>query len=90
MLEAAAAGLPMVTFDLPSLRDMLDDGKNAVVVERVGDEDRFVEATLAALDGLPAHQQCAMSMWDELRQRFDNTSSANDELDRTYTGARSG
>ena len=89
VVEAVAAGLPVVAYDLPPLRDMVTDGRNGVIATPIGDPIAFTEATLSALDNLSTHQEWATLMWDQLRDRFDNTASANDELDRTYLAARS-
>ena len=88
-LEAAASGLPLVTFDLPSLREIVQDGVNGIRAQPVGDAAAFTRSMLSALENLSTFQLAAVHVWWELRERFDTTASANDDLERIYASARS-
>ena len=49
VLEAMAAGLPIVAFSLPSFRGVVDDGASAALVP-LGDADQFTRTVVQVLD----------------------------------------
>ncbi|MFV1992038.1 MAG: glycosyltransferase, partial [Acidimicrobiales bacterium] len=52
VLEAMAAQLPVVAFDIPPVREISDDGRVATLVP-IGDTDAFVAALESAIDSGP-------------------------------------
>ena len=50
VLEAMAAQVPVVAFDIPPVREITDDGRVATLV-RVGDREAFVAGLESAIDG---------------------------------------
>ena len=46
MLEAAGVGLPIVATEVSGTRDLIEDGKNGIVVPRVGDVAAFAAALM--------------------------------------------
>lgn len=50
VLEAMAAQVPVVAFDIPPVREITDDGRVATLV-RIGDREAFVAGLESAIDG---------------------------------------
>lgn len=62
LVEALAAGTPIVALDAPGVRDVLEDGKNGRLLPADASEETFVQA-LVGLAGLPPSER------EELRRR---------------------
>ena len=76
ILEAFAAGLPVVATDVVGLRGILDDRRNSLVVP-VGDA-RALARALAALAGQPSlRESLARSGQDDFAKRFELSASAD-------------
>jgi glycosyltransferase involved in cell wall biosynthesis len=77
VMEAAAAGLPTVAFDVPGLRDSVEDGVTGVLA---GDEDAFLDAwTRLATDtsvraqmSAAARRRAATFTWDRAVASFED------------------
>jgi glycosyltransferase involved in cell wall biosynthesis len=76
VMEAAAAGLPTVAFDVPGLRDSIDDGVTGVLAP---DEDAFLDAwtrlgtdaTTRARMSDAARRRAATFTWDRAVDSFE-------------------
>ena len=71
LLEAAATGRPMVGFDAPGVRDLIDTGENGLLVE-LGD----AAALARALEELTANADTRRAMGQAARLRVENHYSA--------------
>lgn len=79
VLEALAAGLPMIAYDIPPVREATDDGRLATLVP-VGDVDRL-GSELAELLLDPSKQQAGeKSRWVEETHDPDEVASRVEEL----------
>ena len=90
VLEAQAAGLPVVASDLPVLREFLSDGEDCVMVP-VGDAEALAGALVAAReDGGLRARIVAGGRATAGRFTWDAAAAAHEELYERIAGARVG
>jgi glycosyltransferase involved in cell wall biosynthesis len=70
LLEAALAGLPIVTTDMPGCRDVISDRSTGLLV-RPRDPRRLARAILELLDDRLAAQRMAVRARAHVRARFN-------------------
>lgn len=70
LLEAAAAGRPIVTSDAPGCREVVDGGRLGPLVP-VGDAAALTEALAGLLLNAPKRQALGAALADFARERFD-------------------
>ena len=68
VLEAMAAKVPVVAFDIPPIREITNQGRVAYLVA-VGNAERLAEATTAVLDGSTPDLADLAHNW--VRERYD-------------------
>lgn len=68
VLEAMAAKVPVVAFDIPPIREITNEGRVAYLVA-VGNAERLAEATTAVLDGSAPDLTDLAHNW--VRERYD-------------------
>lgn len=88
VLEAMAAGKPIVAFDLPSFAE-LGDGRSALALAPIGDEPALTSATLDVL-GDPARMTAMSRSGRAVAERFgqDRASRALESVYREVIGDR--
>jgi glycosyltransferase involved in cell wall biosynthesis len=85
-IEAVAAGLPVISFDLRPLETVLLDGENALKAP-TGDERGFAERTVLLLERLHEMKQGALRVRRQVMANFDGTLTA-ERLDTIYSRIR--
>lgn len=85
-IEAVAAGLPVVSFDLPSLRSVLVDGMNARLAAP-GDNEDLIRQMQLTLRHLAEMKEQALRIRSRVRLAFESRTVA-DRLDAAYSLAR--
>ena len=69
VLEAMAAGVPVVAFDIPPVREVADDGRLARLVA-LGDEADFATALLEVLSGDPGPREMAAAALETIHSEY--------------------
>jgi glycosyltransferase involved in cell wall biosynthesis len=88
MLEAQAAGLPVVSGDAPGIADIVHDGCTGRLVPR-GDVQAFAGAVAGLLDA-PGERAALGARARQLALRDHDIGAASATLDRVVTGLRAG
>jgi glycosyltransferase involved in cell wall biosynthesis len=88
MLEAQAAGLPVVTGDGPGIAGIVEDGCTGLLVPR-GDLEAFAAAVAKLLDG--PRERADLGARARLRaHQHHDIATASATLDRVLTGLAAG
>ena len=72
MLEAMAAGTPVLAWDTPPTREILRDGQNALLVRNNGSDDEAFEQAMHALDEPSKMANLALAARQTIHQHFDS------------------
>ena len=90
LLEAMARGIPCVAYDVPSNREVLDDGKAGVLVP-VGDVDALARAMQRLAASSAEAADIGRRGWERARETYsiDQVASAHESLYRTLSSAPS-
>lgn len=79
-IEAMALGLPIVASDLPALREVVEEGENALLVTP-GDVPRLAHAVVAVLSDRDLQDRFGARSRELFEARFDGDSRTNDLVD---------
>jgi glycosyltransferase involved in cell wall biosynthesis len=79
LIEAGAAGLPVVCSDIPGNREIVADGETGLVVK--GGIEDFATATIRLLEDASLARRLALAAQQQARTRFDRTHVARQTLE---------
>jgi glycosyltransferase involved in cell wall biosynthesis len=85
LIEAMAAGLPVVASDVPACREVLGDGAAGVLVP-AGDAPRLAQAICALLSSEPQRAAWAGRAWTRATDHYDAGVCARIWYDRLLAG----